>query len=65
MTCDRYQGLSGEEQNKREYARKRYQNMSEEDKQKFKGHKKNQICSRSQEELQHQLEQILVQISKL
>lgn len=39
--------------------------MSEEDKQKFKGHKKNQICSISQEELQHQLEQILVQISKL
>lgn len=39
--------------------------MTEEDKQKLKEHKKNQICSKSEEELQQQLEQIVEQMNKI
>ena len=47
---------------KREYTRYRYQNMSEEGKQKLSEHKKSRICGISQKELQRQVEQLIENI---
>ena len=55
--CDWYRGLSKEEKNeKREYQRHKYQNMSEKDKQKLTESKKNRIWGMFQENFQKQIE---------
>lgn len=59
MACDWYRGLFKEQKDQWENIRNWHWNISEEDTQKLKKYKKNQICSKYHKELQQRIEHVM------